>query len=66
MPRLARLHGDWPVRRIPLGGEHAPVRRVLAVTRLGGRGHPAAAAALDTIARTAKRLLPRPRAPSGG
>ncbi|WP_106581368.1 LysR family transcriptional regulator [Murinocardiopsis flavida] len=59
VPRLARLHADWPVTRIPLHGEPAPVRRVLAVTRLGGRDHPTAAAALDAITATVQRLLPR-------
>lgn len=59
VPRLARLHSDWPVTRIPLHGEPAPVRRILAVSRLGGRDHPVAAAALDGITKTAERLLPR-------
>ncbi|MCA1227248.1 LysR family transcriptional regulator [Saccharopolyspora sp. 6M] len=33
VPRLARLHDDWPVVRIPLRGEPAPARRILAATR---------------------------------
>ncbi|MEV4728559.1 LysR substrate-binding domain-containing protein [Saccharopolyspora sp. NPDC049426] len=59
VPRLARLH-DWPVVRIPLHGEPAPARRILAATRLGGSSHPLARTALATITATAKTLLPTP------
>ena len=56
--RLARLH-DWPVVRIPLHGEPAPARRILAATRLGGSSHPMARTALATITTTARNLLPQ-------
>jgi DNA-binding transcriptional LysR family regulator len=59
VPRLARLH-DWPVVRIPLRGEPAPARRILAATRLGGSSHPLAETALAAITTTAKTLLPTP------
>ncbi|WP_243795398.1 LysR family transcriptional regulator [Saccharopolyspora gloriosae] len=58
VPRLARLHGDWPVVRIPLHGEPAPARRILAATRLGGRDHPVTSACLTTIGATAENLIP--------
>ncbi|WP_460465247.1 LysR family transcriptional regulator [Arthrobacter pigmenti] len=61
VPRLARLHDDLPVTRIPLRGEPAPGRRILATTRLGGRDHPLVAAALDNITTTAATLLPAPQ-----
>ncbi|MGJ7908743.1 LysR family transcriptional regulator [Actinopolyspora sp. H202] len=60
VPRLARLHQDWPVTRIPLRGEPAPARRILATNRLGSRDRPAITTALDTITRTANTLLPPP------
>lgn len=60
VPRLARLH-DRAVVRIPLRGEPAPARRILAATRLGRRDHPALAASLATIRDTAVALLPRPQ-----
>lgn len=58
VPRLARLHSHWPVTRIPLRGEPAPARRILAVTRMGAREHPTTARALGTITATASRVLP--------
>ncbi|GAB3520586.1 LysR family transcriptional regulator [Arthrobacter monumenti] len=64
VPRLARLHEEWPVTRIPLRGEPAPARRILAATRLGGRDHPMVASALGTITTTAASLLPPPQ-PAG-
>ncbi|MER5390315.1 LysR substrate-binding domain-containing protein [Saccharopolyspora sp. NPDC002686] len=56
VPRLARLHEDWPVVRLPLHGEPAPARRLTAATRRGRRDHPAVAASLETITATASRL----------
>lgn len=61
VPRLARLYEGWPVTRLPLRGEPAPARRILAATRLGSREHPAVTTALNTITSTANSLLPRPR-----
>ncbi|WP_019812148.1 LysR substrate-binding domain-containing protein, partial [Saccharomonospora halophila] len=62
VPRLARLHEDRPVARIPLRGEHAPARRILAATRRGSRDHPLVTAALSTIRTTADALHPPPTA----
>ncbi|SFS85811.1 LysR family transcriptional regulator [Saccharopolyspora flava] len=59
VPRLARLH-DWPVVRVPLRGEPAPARRILAATRLGGARHPVVRTALETLTTTATTLLPPP------
>lgn len=59
VPRLARLH-DRPVVRIPLHGEPAPARRILAATRRGRREHPVVASALSTISATAAEVLPPP------
>lgn len=60
VPRLARLHDDWPVTRIPLRGDPTPARRILAATRRGHREHPLIAASLSTISATASDLLPPP------
>jgi len=49
VPRLARLREDWPVTRIPLHGEPAPARRILAVTRKGAQANPTVARAIATI-----------------
>lgn len=49
VPRLARINTDWPVTRIPLSGEPAPARRILAATRKGAGRHPVIARALDLI-----------------
>ncbi|WP_460956987.1 LysR family transcriptional regulator [Parasphingorhabdus pacifica] len=61
VPRLARLHDDWPVARIPLHGDPAPARRILAATRLGSREHPVITTALNAITTTATALHPPPR-----
>lgn len=58
VPRLARLRDDWPVTRIPLHGEPAPARRIMAVTRRGAQDNPTVARAIDTITATAAALLP--------
>ncbi|RCW46054.1 DNA-binding transcriptional LysR family regulator [Halopolyspora algeriensis] len=63
VPRLARLHEGWPVARIPLHGEPAPARRILAATRLGSRDHPVITTALTTITTTATALHPPPQQP---
>ncbi|WP_344533854.1 LysR family transcriptional regulator [Streptomyces albiaxialis] len=60
VPRLARLREDSPVVRVPLHGEPAPARRIVAVTRLGAREIPALTHAVGTITATAARLLPPP------
>ncbi len=53
VPRLARLPENWPVERIPLHGEPAPARRILAATRPGSREHPVTSTAVSTITATA-------------
>ncbi|RNL84196.1 LysR family transcriptional regulator [Halostreptopolyspora alba] len=60
VPRLARLH-DWPAVRVPLAGEPAPARRILAATRMGHRDHPVAASALSAIGTAATTLQPSPQ-----
>lgn len=58
VPRLAQLRDDWPVTRIPLHGEPAPARRIMAVTRLGARDIPVLARAVEAITDTAAAILP--------
>ncbi|MGD6740985.1 LysR family transcriptional regulator [Streptomyces sp. BH106] len=58
VPRLARINTEWPVARIPLSGEPAPARRILAATRKGGSRHPVVAQALDLIKASASNLVP--------
>ncbi|MDA8371215.1 MAG: LysR family transcriptional regulator [Nocardiopsaceae bacterium] len=55
VPRLARIN-DWAVVRIPLHGEPAPARRIVAATRMGRRDHPVVASALSMISTTATTL----------
>ncbi len=59
VPRLAQLREDSPVARIPLHGEPAPARRIMAVTRLGAREIPTLTHAVETITATATQLLPK-------
>ena len=61
VPRLARLHEGWSIVRLPLHGEPAPARRIVAVTRSGAGGHPVTASALAAIATTASALDPSPQ-----
>ena len=63
VPRLARLNEDLPVARVPLRGEPAPARRILAATRRGSREHPVVTTVLGTITTTATALDPGPRHP---
>lgn len=60
VPRLARLSDESLVTRIPLHGEPAPARRIMAVTRLGASEIPVLTHAVETITATATRLLPKP------
>ncbi|MBE9373688.1 LysR family transcriptional regulator [Saccharopolyspora sp. HNM0983] len=60
VPRLAQLDQDRTVARIPLHGEPAPARRIVAATRRGRSTHPVVAAAMSTIGSIAEELLPRP------
>ncbi|OEV12343.1 LysR family transcriptional regulator [Streptomyces nanshensis] len=59
VPRLARLREDSAVARLPLHGEPAPARRIMAVTRLGAREIPVLDRAVETITATAAELLPQ-------
>ncbi|MGW3469624.1 LysR family transcriptional regulator [Saccharopolyspora sp. NPDC000995] len=58
VPRLARLHREWPVARIRLHGEPTPARRILAVTRSGGRANRTIARVHEAITKTAAGILP--------
>ncbi|MEU6119258.1 LysR family transcriptional regulator [Streptomyces sp. NPDC047117] len=58
VPRLARINTGWPVERVPLWGEPAPARRILAATRNGAARHPVVAQALDLIKTTSSGLFP--------
>lgn len=57
MPRLGNIHARWPVARIRLSGEPAPARRIMAVTRKGGTGHPLVAQALELIKSSSSGLF---------
>lgn len=56
VPRLARINTEWPVTRIPLSGEPAPARRILAATRNGAADHPVVAQTLDLISTSSSGL----------
>ena len=58
MPRLGRIHSEWPVTRVRLSGEPVPARRILATTRKGGAGHPLVAQTLDLFRASSPSLLP--------
>jgi DNA-binding transcriptional LysR family regulator len=57
MPRLGSIDQRWPVARIRLSGEPAPARRIMAVTRKGGAGHPLVAEALSLIHTSSSSLF---------
>jgi len=59
MPRLGRINSEWPVRRIRLSGDPAPSRRIMAVTRKGGSGHPLVAQTLQLVKETSAKLFVR-------
>lgn len=61
VPRLARISTEWSVTRIPLSGEPAPARRVLAATRKGAAHHPVVAEALELIRSSSFGLSPARR-----
>lgn len=52
VPRLARLRDDWAIARIPLHGEPAPARHIMAVTRQGAQANPIVVRAISTITTT--------------
>lgn len=55
--RLSRSHDLYPVRRIPLTGEHAPTRHIAAITRSGAQNKRAIRFSLDTLGREAESLM---------
>lgn len=57
VPRLFKVNPEWPVARIPLAGEPAPVRRIVAITRRGAGSHPAIAETIQLVQRTSRALL---------
>lgn len=65
VPRLATIDRDQPAVRIPLHGEPAPTRRIIAFTRSGGKEHPVlrdALHALNEVASTLSAAAHRPAA----
>ena len=61
VPRLADLGEEPRVTRIPLHGEPAPARRIMAVTRLGAREIPVLTQAVETITAIATESLTESR-----
>ncbi|MBV9207608.1 MAG: hypothetical protein JO037_19910, partial [Actinobacteria bacterium] len=55
VPRWAHLPCDYPVVRIPLSEQPAPMRHILAAVRAGSGCQPAIAAGLDALRQTAAR-----------
>jgi DNA-binding transcriptional LysR family regulator len=55
VPRWAHLPTDYPIVRIPLSGQPAPVRHILAAVRAGSGYQPAIAAGLDALREIAAR-----------
>jgi DNA-binding transcriptional LysR family regulator len=55
VPRWAHLPSDYPIVRIPLSGQPAPVRHILAAVRAGSGYQPAIAAGLDALREIAAR-----------
>jgi DNA-binding transcriptional LysR family regulator len=49
VPRWAHLPSDYPVARIPLSEQPAPMRHILAAVRAGSSNQPAIAAGLDAL-----------------
>lgn len=55
VPRWAHLPSDYPIVRIPLSEQSAPMRHILAAIRAGSAEQPATAAGLDALRRAAAR-----------
>ena len=55
VPRWARLPSDYPIVRIPLSEQPAPMRHILAAVRAGSSYQPAIAAGLDALREIAAR-----------
>jgi DNA-binding transcriptional LysR family regulator len=55
VPRWAHLPSDYPIARIPLSEQPAPMRHILAAVRAGSSYQPAIAAGLDALRQIAAR-----------
>lgn len=55
VPRWAHLPRDYPIVRIPLSEQPAPMRHILAAVRAGSSDQPAIAAGLDALREIAAR-----------
>jgi len=55
VPRWAHLPSDYPIVRIPLAEQPAPMRHILAAVRAGSSYQPAIAAGLDALRQIAAR-----------
>jgi len=55
VPRWAHLPSDYPIVRIPLSEQPAPMRHILAAVRAGSSYQPAIAAGLDALREIAAR-----------
>src|SRR5262249_61137527 len=60
--RWARLPGDYPIMRIPLSEQPAPMRHILAAVRAGSSYQPAIAAGLAAL----REIAARKREDAGG
>ena len=58
VPRMARIHKDWNVKRIELTGKAQPSRPIISVTRAGARSRPAIAKAMELIDAKAASMFP--------
>lgn len=57
VPRLARPEVTWPIVRVPLSGDSAPVRPIHAVTRRAAEDSPLATASLALVEHRAAELM---------
>jgi DNA-binding transcriptional LysR family regulator len=55
VPRWAHLPADYPIARIPISEQPAPVRHILAAVRAGSSNQPAITAGLETLHKIAAR-----------
>ncbi|MFJ2619357.1 LysR family transcriptional regulator [Glutamicibacter sp. NPDC087344] len=49
VPRMARIHHDWDVKRIELSGRAQPSRPIISFTRAGARNRPTIIKAMELI-----------------
>src|SRR5699024_7466533 len=55
--RLSRAHDLHPVKRVPLAGEHAPIRHIAAVTKTGAQNRHIIRFCLTTLSNEAESLM---------